>query len=91
VVTFRRAQPFDVGFHRALSATLQEWASEEEDEAFREPRHGGPRRPCLGARRSLPPSSTSTPRISAPARASTSCASRPPAAQCARSQLSRPD
>jgi AbrB family looped-hinge helix DNA binding protein len=36
VVTLRRAQPFDIGFHRALSATLQEWASEEDDEAFRD-------------------------------------------------------
>jgi AbrB family looped-hinge helix DNA binding protein len=36
VVTLRPAQPFDVTFHRALSTTLQEWASDEDDEAFRD-------------------------------------------------------
>lgn len=36
VVTLRRAEPFDAAFHAALSATLEEWASPEDDEAFRD-------------------------------------------------------
>ena len=34
VVTLRRAEPFDAAFHKALSDTLDEWASPEDDEAF---------------------------------------------------------
>ncbi len=34
VVTLRRAEPFDAAFHEALSDTLNEWASPEDDEAF---------------------------------------------------------
>lgn len=33
-VTLRRAQPFDVAFHSALSTTLDEWASPEDEKAF---------------------------------------------------------
>lgn len=33
-VTLRRAEPFDVAFHRALSTTLDEWSTPEDDEAF---------------------------------------------------------
>jgi len=36
VVTLRRLDPFDEGFHAALSDTLDEWASTEDDEAFRD-------------------------------------------------------
>ena len=32
----RRAEPFDIAFHAALSQTLEEWGSAEDDEAFRE-------------------------------------------------------
>lgn len=32
----RRAEPIDVAFHAALSETLDEWASPEDDEAFRD-------------------------------------------------------
>jgi len=35
-VTLRRVEPFDAAFHRALSATLDEWAMPEGDEAFRD-------------------------------------------------------
>jgi AbrB family looped-hinge helix DNA binding protein len=35
-VTLRRVEPFDAAFHRALSATLDEWATPEDDEAFRD-------------------------------------------------------
>jgi AbrB family looped-hinge helix DNA binding protein len=31
-----RVEPFDAAFHAALSATLDEWTSAEDDEAFRE-------------------------------------------------------
>jgi len=31
-----RVEPFDVAFHAALSATLDEWSSPEDDEAFRD-------------------------------------------------------
>ena len=34
VVTLRRAELFDAAFHEALSDTLNEWASPEDDEAF---------------------------------------------------------
>lgn len=30
----RRAEPFDIAFHAALSDTLDEWTSPEDDEAF---------------------------------------------------------
>ena len=35
-VTIRRAEPFDAAFHLALSQTLEEWATPEDDEAFRD-------------------------------------------------------
>jgi len=35
-VTVERAEPFDALFHAALSRTLEEWASPEDDEAFRD-------------------------------------------------------
>ena len=31
----RRAQPFDAVYHEALSETLEEWNSPEDEEAFR--------------------------------------------------------
>lgn len=31
-----RAEPLDIAFHAALSSTLEEWGSAEDDEAFRE-------------------------------------------------------
>src|SRR5437870_12200515 len=34
-VKLRRLDRFDAAFHAALSATLEEWASPEDDEAFR--------------------------------------------------------
>lgn len=36
VVTIRKAQPFDAAFHKALSKTMSEWATQEDDEAFRD-------------------------------------------------------
>jgi len=36
VVTLRRVEPFDVAFHSALSKTLDEWTSPEDEEAFRD-------------------------------------------------------
>jgi len=36
VVRLKRLEPFDAAFHRALSSTLDEWATEEDDEAFRD-------------------------------------------------------
>jgi AbrB family looped-hinge helix DNA binding protein len=36
VVTVRKAVPLDAPFERALGATLSEWESEEDDEAYRE-------------------------------------------------------
>jgi len=36
VVTLRRAEPFDAAFHQALSSTLDEWDSPQDDEAFRD-------------------------------------------------------
>lgn len=35
-VILRRVEPFDAAFHRALETTLEEWASPEDDEAFRD-------------------------------------------------------
>lgn len=35
-VALRRVEPFDAAFHRALSATLDEWDAPEDDEAFRD-------------------------------------------------------
>jgi len=32
----RRAEPFDLAYHAALSDTLEEWASPEDEEAFRD-------------------------------------------------------
>ena len=37
VVRLKRLEPFDAAFHHALSSTLDEWATEEDEEAFREP------------------------------------------------------
>ena len=36
VVSLKRVEPFDVEFHAALSQTMEEWASPEDDEAFRD-------------------------------------------------------
>jgi bifunctional DNA-binding transcriptional regulator/antitoxin component of YhaV-PrlF toxin-antitoxin module len=33
-VRLRRLEPFDAAFHAALSETLREWSSPEDDEAF---------------------------------------------------------
>lgn len=35
-VSLRRGEPFDVAFHATLTQTLDEWASSEDDEAFRD-------------------------------------------------------
>ncbi len=35
-VILRRAEPFDATFHKARSATLDEWATPEDEEAFRD-------------------------------------------------------
>ena len=32
----RRAEPFDIAYHASLSATLDEWTSPEDEEAFRD-------------------------------------------------------
>ncbi len=32
----RRAEPFDIAYHAALTETLDEWASPEDEEAFRD-------------------------------------------------------
>ena len=32
----RRAEPFDIAYHAALIETLDEWASPEDEEAFRD-------------------------------------------------------
>jgi len=32
----RRAEPFDIAYHAALTDTLDEWASPEDEEAFRD-------------------------------------------------------
>ncbi len=34
VVRLKRVEPFDAAFHRALSSTLEEWATNEDEEAF---------------------------------------------------------
>ena len=34
VVRLKRLEPFDAAFHKALSNTLTEWASDEDEEAF---------------------------------------------------------
>jgi hypothetical protein len=36
VVKLKRLEPFDAAFHAALSGTLDEWATEEDEEAFRD-------------------------------------------------------
>ncbi len=36
VVILRRAEPFDAAFYAALSATLNEWNSPEDEKAFRD-------------------------------------------------------
>jgi AbrB family looped-hinge helix DNA binding protein len=36
VVSLRRVEPFDVEFHAALSNTMEEWTSPEDEEAFRD-------------------------------------------------------
>ena len=36
VIMLRRVEPFDRAFHAALSDTLTEWASPEDEEAFRD-------------------------------------------------------
>ncbi len=36
LVRLRRAEPFDKAFHAALSSTLDEWMSEEDEQAFRD-------------------------------------------------------
>ena len=36
VVILRRVEPFDAAFHKALSETLDEWATPQDDEAFRD-------------------------------------------------------
>jgi len=35
-VTLKRVEPLDTAFHEALSATLNEWNTPEDDEAFRD-------------------------------------------------------
>ena len=35
-VSIRRVEPFDAEFHAALSETLGEWNSKQDDEAFRD-------------------------------------------------------
>lgn len=36
VVILRRVEPFDRAFHGALAETLDEWATPEDEEAFRD-------------------------------------------------------
>jgi AbrB family looped-hinge helix DNA binding protein len=36
IVTLKRVEPLDTVFHEALSATLDEWNTPEDDEAFRD-------------------------------------------------------
>ena len=36
IVVLRRPEPFDAPFHASLSETLTEWASPEDEEAFRD-------------------------------------------------------
>ena len=35
-VTLRRVEPYDSAFHLAVSETLEEWGSAEDDDAFRD-------------------------------------------------------
>ena len=35
-VTLRRVEPYDAAFHLAVSDTLEEWGTEEDEEAFRD-------------------------------------------------------
>ncbi len=35
-VVLKRIEPFDAAFHAAISATLDEWSSPEDEEAFRD-------------------------------------------------------
>lgn len=35
-VTLRRVEPYDAAFHLAVSETLEEWGTDEDDEAFRD-------------------------------------------------------
>ncbi len=35
-VVLKRIEPFDAAFHAALSTTLDEWSSPEDEEAFRD-------------------------------------------------------
>ncbi len=35
-ILLKRVDPFDESFHRALAATLDEWDSPEDEEAFRD-------------------------------------------------------
>jgi antitoxin PrlF len=35
-VKLKRLEPFDAAFHAALSSTLDEWATEADEEAFRD-------------------------------------------------------
>ena len=34
VVTLRRLEPIDLGFHAAVESTLAEWGSKQDDEAY---------------------------------------------------------
>jgi len=36
VISLTRIEPFDAAFHAAISDTLDEWMTPEDDEAFRE-------------------------------------------------------
>jgi AbrB family looped-hinge helix DNA binding protein len=36
VVRLKRLEPFDAAFHAALSSTLSEWATDADEEAFRD-------------------------------------------------------
>ena len=36
VVTLQHVEPFDAAFHAALSQTLDEWTTPEDEEAFRD-------------------------------------------------------
>ena len=36
VVTLKRVSPFDAAYHATLSQTLDEWATAEDEEAFRD-------------------------------------------------------
>ncbi len=36
VITLKHLEPFDAAFHAALSQTLDEWATPEDEEAFRD-------------------------------------------------------